>query len=101
MKSSATALTHALASTRNMRAVRVVEEAEVPVEVLASAIVTIADGMKKLRGGRINDRALFLLIQDACPQSIGLDKIRMVLDAIGDLREKYVRPRSPPDARHT
>jgi hypothetical protein len=73
------------------KSVKVVEEAEVSVEVLASAIVNIADGMKKLRGGRLSDRALFLLIQDACPGTIGLDKIRMVLDAIGDLSKRYVR----------
>jgi hypothetical protein len=79
-------------SNPNLRPVNVIEEAEVPTEVLASAIVAIADGVKKLRGGRLSDRALFLLIQDACPERIGLDKIRMVFDAVGDLRKKFVRP---------
>ena len=72
-------------------AVKVVEEADVPVEVLASSIVAISDGVKKLRGGRITDRALFILIQDACPGDIGIREIKTVLDAIGDLKRKYVR----------
>jgi hypothetical protein len=72
-------------------AVQIVNDAEAPAEILASAIVTIAEGMRKLRAGKLADRALLLLIQDACPNNIGLDKIRMVLDGIGDLSKRYVR----------
>jgi hypothetical protein len=73
--------------------VEVVEEADVSAKILASSIVSIAEGMKRLRTGALADRALLILIQDACPEKIGLDKIRMVLDAIGDLRKKFVRAR--------
>ena len=72
------------------RAVKVIEEAEVPTEVLASAIVTIAEGVKKLRSGRLSDRALFILIQDATPGSIGIREIKAVLDGIENLK-RYVR----------
>jgi len=72
--------------------VEVVEEAEVTTKILASAIVSISEGMKRLRTSSLSDRALLILIQDACPSTIGLDKIRMVLDAVGDLRKKFVRP---------
>jgi hypothetical protein len=71
--------------------VEVINDAEVPVEVLASAITTIAAGIKKLRNGKLHDRALFLLIQDACTANVGLETIRRVLDAIGDLEKRYVR----------
>jgi hypothetical protein len=91
-----TDVTHGVAQRRGgaanaIRSVNVIEGAGVSTEILASAIVNIADGVKKLRDGPLNDRALFVLIQDACPRTIGLDKIRMVFDAIGDLRKKFVR----------
>ena len=72
-------------------AVTVVNDAEIPVEVLATSIVAISEAMKRLRGGRLADRALFLLIQDACTVRIGLDTLRKVLDAVGELEKRYVR----------
>jgi hypothetical protein len=72
-------------------AVQIVNDAEVPAEVLASSIVTIAEGVRKLRAAKLGDRALFLLIQDACPERIGLDKIRMIFDAAGELDKRYIR----------
>jgi hypothetical protein len=71
--------------------VEIVNDAEVPTEILASSIVTISQGMKKLLAGRLTNRALLLLIRDNCTDTIGLDKIRMVLDAIGDLERRYVQ----------
>jgi hypothetical protein len=71
--------------------VKVVNDAEVPTEILASSIVEIAQGIRKLRSGKLNDRALFLLIQDACKVNIGLATIREVFDAIGDLERQFVR----------
>ena len=74
-----------------MMTVKLVNDAEAPTEILASSIVTIAEGMRKLRNGRLADRALFLLIQDACPENMSLARIRSVLDAIGELDKQYVR----------
>lgn len=72
----------------------------VPTEVLAASIVAISAGIKKLRSGRLNDRALFLLIQHASdpvkkgkysksPPSIGT--IKAVLDGIEGLEKMYLR----------
>ena len=72
-------------------AVQIVNDAEVPAEVLASSIVTTAEGVRKLRAAKLGGRALFLLIQDACPERIGLDKIRMIFDAAGELDKRYIR----------
>lgn len=66
--------------------VELVNDAEATTEVLSSAILTIAEGIKKLRAGKLSDRALLLLIQDNCGERIGLEKIRMVLDAMGGLK---------------
>lgn len=66
---------------------------EVPTEVLASAITSIADGVTKLRSGRLNDRALLLLIQHACPSADrpSVSTIRAVLDAIEGLKAQYLK----------
>jgi hypothetical protein len=70
----------------------VVNDAEVPAQIIASSIVAIAEGIRRLRTTRLSDRALLVLIQDAAPEKIGLDKIRLVLDTIGQLDRKYVKP---------
>lgn len=47
------------------------KEDEVPTEIIASAIVAISQGVKKLRSGRLTDKALILLIQHAAPGKKG------------------------------
>lgn len=78
-----------------MKTVKVMQkpEAEVPTEVLAQSIVEIAAGMKKMRAGRLNDKALVLLIQNACgyTPSITQREVRAVLDAIESLEATYIR----------
>ncbi len=69
-----------------------------PTEVLAEEISAIAAGMRQLRNGRLNDRALILLIQDAAPAAAGRTKIsqqtiRAVLDGIDGLERAFVRKR--------
>lgn len=73
---------------------------EVPTEILADAIVSIAAGIRKLRSGRLNDRALFLLIQDAAPntssrygrqQPLSMKDIRAVFEGIDSLEATYLR----------
>lgn len=66
---------------------------EVRTEVLAQAIVDIADGMKTLRNGRLNDRALILLIQDNSKSKLSRADISAVLDSIEGLEAAYVRKR--------
>jgi hypothetical protein len=66
-------------------------EKEIPTEVLAASIVTISDAMKKLRAGRLADRALWLLIQDACSMKLGMREISAVLEAVAELERLYVK----------
>lgn len=75
--------------------------AEVPTEVMADAIVTISDGVKRLRSGRLNEKALLLLIQHASPLTKGRPgrspsrlstrEIKLVLDGIEGLGRAYIK----------
>ena len=75
---------------------------EVPTEVLADSIQAIAVGVRKLRGGRLNDRALFLLIRDAAgsygpkrrlKSQLSLRDIEAVFDGINSLESTFLRKR--------
>lgn len=75
-----------------MRAVTVKQtEEEIPTEVMASAIVSISQGIKKLRSGRLKDRALYLLIQHAAPGTISIKTIKAVIEGLESLQKNYVK----------
>lgn len=63
----------------------------VPTEVLADSIKEIAEGIRHLRTGRLNDRALILLIQDAAAGPLSKSDIRLVLDSIDSLEKTFLR----------
>lgn len=79
------------------------KENEVPTEVLADSIVAIAAGMKKLRSGRLSDRALFLLIQDAAPSvggkygksALPVKTIKAVFEGIESLERSFLKKKMP------
>lgn len=79
-------------------AVKQVEGATVTVEVLATSIQAIADGMKRLLAGKLNEKALILLIQHAAPQvgrfppkPISQKEIKAVLHGIASLQREYLK----------
>lgn len=75
------------------------EEAPVAAEILADSIVAISEGIKKLRSGRLNDRALFLLIQSAAPSyhangrtvNVTIADIKAVFAGIEDLERSFLK----------
>lgn len=74
------------------------DQKPVPVEILAESIKTIAQGIRRLRQGPLNDRALVLLIQYAAPTSgkyqarkIGISEIKAVFEGIDRLEAEYLR----------
>lgn len=69
--------------------VKQVPEKEVPVEVLATSIVAIAEGFKKLRAGRLNDKALVLLLAQA--SGVGKREVENVVWALDNLGETYLK----------
>jgi len=70
-----------------------------PVEVIADHIKAISEGIRKLRSGPLNDKALLLLIQHAAPSvtrsnsKLPMSDIRAVLDGIESLEATYLRKR--------
>lgn len=72
---------------------------EVPVEVIASAIVSISEGIKKLRAGRLTDKALVLLIQHAAPgkkrgfgsKPVSAGEVRAVLEGLDNLEATFLK----------
>lgn len=72
----------------------------VPVEVLATSIKAISDGMKKLLSGPLNEKALVLLIQHACPSTRkygprpGTSEIKSVLAGIESLERTYLKAKA-------
>lgn len=74
-------------------------EKEVPTEVLASSIAAIAEGMRKLRAGRLTDKALFLLIQHAAPNvggrggfsPVSIKEIKAVFEGIDALEATFLK----------
>lgn len=74
-------------------------EEEIPTEIIATHIKAISDGIKKLRSGRLNDKALFLLIQNAAPsiggkystQKVSITEIRAVFQGLESLEDTYLK----------
>lgn len=84
-----------------MKKVKVIQDEAKPIatEVIADAIVAISDGIKKLRSGRLNDKALFLLIQTASParnnyQKVGIYEVRAVLEGIESLESTFLKKKN-------
>jgi len=76
-----------------MAKVQVVQkpEKEIPVDVLAESIVSISEGVKKIRSGRLNDKALYLLIQHASEGKPPVSTIRAVIDGMASLEGTYLK----------
>lgn len=74
-----------------MSRIKVIQgEKEIPTEILAESIQAIADGMKKMRNGRLNDRAIIMLIQHST-SGISQRQIKDVLNSIENLASTYLR----------
>jgi hypothetical protein len=61
-------------------------------ELLASSIVQVADGFKKVLSSPLSQRALIVLIQDAVGGSnISKSQIKLVLEALPRLKGWYIK----------
>ena len=67
------------------------ETPERAAEVIADDIARIAEGVRKLRAGRLNDRALLLLLSHA--SGVGQTTCKLVFDALATLDKKYLKPK--------
>jgi hypothetical protein len=64
-------------------------EDEVATEILATSIRDIAEGVRRIRRGGLNDRALILLIQDA--SGVPMRACRTVIKALEQLDQLYLK----------
>lgn len=70
------------------------EQQPVPTEVLAESIVAIAAGMKKIRAGRLGERALVVLLKDST--GVAQYEIKKVLDGLESLEATYLKKKPSP-----
>ena len=71
--------------------VTVKNDSETPaaIEVIAQSVIDVSEAMKKIRSGKLTDRALILLIQDTC--GVNQSDIKRVLDACEVLGHRYTK----------
>lgn len=75
----------------------------VPAEVLAEEIQAISAGIRRLLEGRLNERALLLLIQHASPavkagryrsgSPVTVKQVKAVLQGLESLEREYLKPK--------
>lgn len=63
-------------------------EEEIPTEIIAQSIKDISDGMEKIRTGRLNDKAIVLLLHHA--SGVSQTDVRKVLIAMNCLADLYL-----------
>jgi hypothetical protein len=72
-------------------------EDEVVVEVMAKAIVDISEGIKRIRSGPLNEKALLILIQHATKTKnrngsrYSVQEIKDILDGMENLSRTYLK----------
>jgi hypothetical protein len=68
------------------------DDEPVPTEVLATAILEISEGMMKINSGKLNRRALLVLLKDA--SGVSMSDIDKVLNHLEDLGKTYLKKQS-------
>lgn len=83
-----------------VKIVQPLDQSAVATEVIAEAIVSISQGIKKLLAGPLNEKALLLLITHTCPQwgrypkrSVGQREVKAVLEGIQSLEKQFLKPK--------
>lgn len=66
-------------------------ETQTTADAMADSITALAAGMKELRGGRLTDKAVVLLLHHA--SGVSQRDIRLVLDSLASLETTYLRKR--------
>lgn len=65
------------------------DEDIVPVEIIASSIREISQGMKALRAGKLNDKAIIFLVHKA--SGVASDTVRRVMRGMEDLEKEFLK----------
>lgn len=73
------------------------EQQEIPgmaAEEIAVHVAEISSAMKKLKTGRLNDKAISILMWHACGRSISMNHIDRVLRELELLEKTYLKPKA-------
>ena len=71
------------------------EENPEPTEIIADAIIKISQAFERIKNGRLSQRALILLIQDAVGASfVSRGQIKEVLECLPDLKNLYIKKKA-------
>lgn len=71
--------------------IKVNEEAPETLEIIADSIIRVADAFEKIKRGRLSQRALIILIKDACGSAVNFSEIEIILNTIPKLKDKFIR----------
>lgn len=69
--------------------VQQLQEQQTPDETIADAVKNVSEGTKKLLNGRLNKRALLLLLSHA--SGVSQRQVESVLDAMAGLEKRYLK----------
>lgn len=64
---------------------------QIQTEILAQAIMDLSAAFKKVQNGPLGQRAIVLLVQDACSSSVSQKDIKQVLDVLPELVQLYTK----------
>jgi hypothetical protein len=68
---------------------QVVSNETIPSEIVAEAIMQISRGMAEFRAGKLNEKALVILLAASCGETRGVCK--RVLDGLASLESTYLK----------
>jgi hypothetical protein len=74
-----------------MSKLKVLKENPELLNELEEQLRAMSGAVRRLLAGPLNERALLLLINDACPAKVGISDIKVVLDAVANLDSKYLK----------
>lgn len=78
-----------MAPEAGKRKLKVLNPEDTPVKIIASAIIDISNAVKEFRNGRLNEKAILILLANASGQS--QHTVKTVLNALEDLSKLYTR----------
>lgn len=64
-------------------------EDPITTEVIAESIKKISDGMKQIKAGRLNDKAIIYLLHKS--SGVSQDKIKKILNSLESLEMEYLK----------
>ncbi len=82
-------------ATKQLAPPVILNDIEETAEVMASAIKSVAEAVRKLDKSRLTRRAIVLLIRDSISPTLGISDINAVLDAAGKLDVKFLKKQTP------